>query len=557
MKYSIYLLLLFGVIGTQIITAQVAKNDTIAKRNVIIERDYTPTAPEVHRIEANPIVTEPEIKTSPVTFSDQIPPLSPSFDLHKWQAAVVQINQDRFHNGYALIGGGYYGNILGDLLLPIVNDPAQKLTFNTHINSLFGDKQQHLVTNFGLNYTYYFHPFNLHIGAYFRREGFNYYGTDGIVTAAKTFKDSINHFVNGGILAQIQSNPNSSKVNYSASIKYNSFVPGFGLHEQQINGLGNIEIPINTNQLGVSVNLANFSYNNQAGTGYANYAVIGVNPYFNILGDIWKVHIGLKDDVATAGNNKRINLMPDITAHINLIPSVMIYGGITGDYHVNSMENMMNNNRYLVPDLRVTDSYTPIDVFLGIKSTPLAGLLLNGSIDYKHSDKQYFYVNTVDSTSLHPFTTNYMDVPMFNVVYDNAQEATLNLSGHYNWKDEQVIFLEAKYHYWHTQTLAHAWMQPSFEFSTGIDKKVSQHIFLNANYYFAGGRYAMQLNGSSVMMKNINDVNLGASYSYSDWLTAFIRVNNILGLSSSFRYQTWYGYDAVGCNFQIGAAFSF
>lgn len=550
------------MIGAQFATAQVSKNDTIAKRNVVIERDYTPTAPDVHRIVVNPIVTEPEIKPEPTTFSDQSSPLQPAFDLHKWQAAVVHIDQDPIHKGYALLGGGLYGNVLGDLLLPIVSDMSQQLTFNTHLWSLFGNKQQHLVTNFGIDYTHYFKPFDFLAGAYFNREEFNYYGTNGSssqwLPAATSYKDSTNHFVNGGFKVAIRSHQNPSNVDYSAQVTYNSFVPGFGLHEQKINLSGNVEVPVAAYRIGVSADVTNFSYRQPTSTGYPNYAVIGVNPYFNLLGDTWKVHIGLKDVVTSGGNNRKINLMPDVTAHIDLIPTVTAYGGITGNYDVNSMQNMMEINRYLLPLVRVRDSYVPIDAFAGIKSSPTAGLLLNGSIDYKYFDKQYFFINpsSIDTLS-GALPTQYWNKPMFDVAYDNAQEVTLHFNSNYNWRDQQVIFLEANYHYWHMQTLAHAWMQPSFEFAAGIDQKVSQHLFLNANYYFAGGRYAGLPNNSSIRMKNINDVNIGASYSYSNWLTAFARVNNILGLSSSLRYQTWYGYDAVGCNFQVGVAFSF
>ncbi|MGC9150278.1 MAG: hypothetical protein ACP5F6_00745 [Microbacter sp.] len=558
MRYFFFLLLLFGVIGSQVTWAQSSKNDTIAKRNVIIERNYTPTAPEVHRIESNPIVTEPEIKATSVSFSDQVNPLIPLFDLNKWKAAVVDINQDHFHNGYAIIGGGFYGNLLGDLFLPIVHVATQKLTFNTHVTSLFGNKQQQLVTHFGLDYTHYFHPLTLHLGGYFYRDGFNYYGTNGILTSDKNFRDSTNHFVNAGIVADLHSNRGVTPVQYSASVQFNSFVPGFGLHEQLLRGQGNIEIPLNENQLGLSVDLSNYAYNNHLpGFGYANYAVIAVNPYFNLMGDSWKVHIGFKDAVTTAGSNKRVNVMPDVTAQIHLIPSVMLYGGVSGEYHVNDMATMMNDNPYLVPSLRVKDTYVPVDAFLGIKSTPISGLLLNGSIDYKYFNQQFFYVNALDSTSLPAFAISHRNVPMFNVMYDKAQEATVNFSGHYSWKDEQVIFIEANYHYWHTQSIAHAWMNPSFELSAGIDKKVSQHVVLNADYYFAGGRYALQPDGTSVLMRNINQINLGASYSYSDFLTAFVHLNNVLGLSSSLRYQNWYGYDALGVNFQIGVALSF
>ena len=49
------------------------------------------------------------------------------------------------------------------------------------------------------------------------------------------------------------------------------------------------------------------------------------------------------------------------------------------------------------------------------------------------------------------------------------------------------------------------------------------------------------------------DINLGASYAFLDWLSAFVKVNNLI----NSKYQLWAGYEAQGFNVMAGAAFSF
>ena len=49
------------------------------------------------------------------------------------------------------------------------------------------------------------------------------------------------------------------------------------------------------------------------------------------------------------------------------------------------------------------------------------------------------------------------------------------------------------------------------------------------------------------------DWNLGASYAYRDWMSVFVKLNNILNK----KYDYYNGYDVQGINVMAGAAFSF
>jgi len=56
-----------------------------------------------------------------------------------------------------------------------------------------------------------------------------------------------------------------------------------------------------------------------------------------------------------------------------------------------------------------------------------------------------------------------------------------------------------------------------------------------------------------VKMNDKVDLNLGVSYNYLNWFTAFAKINNVLNK----HYQDYYGYDVQGANVMVGAAFSF
>ena len=566
MKKSVCFILTAFVAGCQLLSAQSNKNDTIARRNVVIERNYIPTIKDVQKIDVAPTITEPELKKSAVTYSDQITLLKPEYEINKWQAAAIHLDPKSEKKGYALLGFGIYGTALGDLFYPIVDEANQSLTFDTHILGLFGNKQQQLTTNFGLNYLHRFDNFDINVGTYFKRNGFNYYGTNGLYfNTYASYKDTTNSFVNFGLKVGIRSKGDPESVAYSAYIQYNNFTPGTGLKEQQVHTTGNVEMPIDQYRIGVDLDIYNFMYASYKGTTlFPSHSIIGVNPYFGISGDEWKVRIGLKDYFSINGTDKTANISPDVSGQINLIKTVTAYAGITGQYTANSMQRITDENAYINPTVRVQDSFAPFEAYGGIKFAPFAGLLINGSLDYKMFRKQNFYVNDIEpllmlqylaTTYMLPTFPLFLNRPTFNVEYDKANLLTASLKANYNYQDKITTHFSAQFNNWETKTIAHAWMRPSVEIEAGSEVKITRNVFLNANYYYAGGRYALvdPISVISTRMSDINDLSLGASYSYSDWLTAFVRLNNALAT----KYQTYYGYDAVGLNWQIGAAVKF
>ena len=85
--------------------------------------------------------------------------------------------------------------------------------------------------------------------------------------------------------------------------------------------------------------------------------------------------------------------------------------------------------------------------------------------------------------------------------------------------------------------------------AANINARITPKLSAYVTAELSGGRHAFP----AAMLPAQVDINLGASYAFLDWLSAFIKVNNLI----NSKYQLWAGYEAQGFNVMAGAAFSF
>jgi len=105
---------------------------------------------------------------------------------------------------------------------------------------------------------------------------------------------------------------------------------------------------------------------------------------------------------------------------------------------------------------------------------------------------------------------------------------------------------------WSVDNETYAWNKPKDELQLNTNVRIDPSFSLSGGLYYEGGRYA-KLGSTAVKMNDKVDLNLGVSYNYLNWFTAFVKLNNLLDK----HYQDYYGYDVQGANVMVGAAFSF
>ena len=217
---------------------------------------------------------------------------------------------------------------------------------------------------------------------------------------------------------------------------------------------------------------------------------------------------------------------------------------------------MFTENRYLFPDVRVKDTYSPYEFFAGVKVKPLYNFLIDAYVDFRRIDNQYFFVNKeyalTSSLFTYPLAETNLFTNRFNVIYSGATHLKMGVRANYNLRNLINVQFKGAYNKWDVSSEAHAWNKPKWEADLSANVRITRNFSIDGNVFVDGERYA-KLGDLSIRMRPKVDINFGASYSYFNWFTVFAKVNNVI----NNPYQNFYGYDVQGFNVLAGAAFSF
>ncbi|MEZ4930111.1 MAG: TonB-dependent receptor [Chitinophagales bacterium] len=97
--------------------------------------------------------------------------------------------------------------------------------------------------------------------------------------------------------------------------------------------------------------------------------------------------------------------------------------------------------------------------------------------------------------------------------------------------------------------MAHPMINTNFSTSYLLKKKV----LLRAEVFGVAGAFAKAQNGDAVKIKGMADINIGADYQFTKYLSFFAQLNNL----ANFKYQKWYNYPTFGFNAMVGVQFRY
>ncbi|MDD4993552.1 MAG: hypothetical protein PHR83_15100 [Paludibacter sp.] len=593
MKTSKYILSLVLLGIGSVLTVQA--DDSIVNRNVTVEREYKPIIHDAGKINSVPKVLELNVDKAAANYSDFNLPLNAGFNIHTLPAAQLDFGKKADNKpGYARVGIGNYFNTLADFAYPLVRTSDMHLDFSLNHLGAYGIKA-HTTTKAALSFDKSFAEFNLYAGLGGGHEYLKYYadnfnnngtvvdlktlaianGTDtyreeDLTHLNRTAKDfSLSQLANDSIgnifwrfnaLAGVRSLPESDELRYRAEVQYKVFSSHYGLSEHLIHTQAGFNIPSKENRMGLDVEMYNLSYrSDNLLMNYFNtaYTVVTLNPYYGIERENYNVRLGLKTGLSF-GRGDFFNPSADIRAEWKVAPEFFsVYGGAAGGYAVNTLDAMADENRYLYSDTKVNDTYTPYDVYAGFKLKPLYNLLLDAFVDYCSINNQYFFVNkeySISTMTVPPVVpTSGLFTNRFNVIYSDATQFKVGARANYNFKNLVNVELKGAYNGWAVATEQYAWNKPKWEASLNTGVRINSEWSVSANAFYEGERYAKLGNLAPILMRDKIDINLGANYSYNNWLSAFVKVNNLI----NNHYQDFYGYYVQGFNVLVGAGFSF
>jgi hypothetical protein len=587
-----YIVLAFIIsAGCIAVKAQTTPND----KNVTVEREFKPVIQDAGKINQTPQILEPNVTKLDARYSEFNLPLEPDNKIYPIPSAELERHRKRNEReGFFRFGMGNGINSLAELALPLISKDDILLDLKLNHLGNFSSKAN-TKTNVALSLDKYYKNTDIFGGLGFGHEYLKYYGDNfnygtpgndinktNLNTLLATLGDSLyteqdlyritrtaQPFKLNDIAALpksetfwrfntyfgIKSLPHSSDVKYNAEVRFQSFDSKLGLTENIIDAIGGFSTITGKNRAGVDIDLKHLMYNKGSSISGFNfwdaYTVFTINPFYSIDRENFNVRLGVKSSFSFV-YGKAFNPSPDVHAEWRVIPKLIaLYVGANGDYKVNTLNSMFKENRYLYSDLRVQDTYTPVNFYAGLKLKPVNNFLIDGFINYKIIDNQYFFVNKEYKSNSVNTVDSVIFTNRFNVIYSGASLLKVGIRANYNIFNFMNFEILGAYNNWNLTSGELAWNKPKFEANMNADLKLTNNLSLAANVFVEGERYA-RFNDKTMRMKPIVDINLSAAYSYSNWFTVFTKINNLL----NSKYEYYYGYEVQGLNAMAGVAFS-
>ncbi|MDO4524517.1 MAG: hypothetical protein Q4B61_04195 [Bacteroidales bacterium] len=584
--FNIALLSAFSIVSAQNAsdsTNTASATDTTIKRNIEVVRDYTPVIKEAGKINTMPELKDVNTKKIEVDYKVWTSTYKPKTDIiPSLDYALASQEENKYsREGFLRLGGGNYKSFLGELYTPIYNSDVALFDFYLKHNSSFGNvtlkkDNYDVLSNDVLSKGLYndnkarisfLRSIRIReISAFgeFGYNRFNYYGLNSdMISFSEQNKDKEepeyknddqkNSHLTAALNFRFRSKDYIEQWKYDLQTNWRLLKTHFDVAENTIFTDLAASYRMQESILSLKFQMYNVfvstpengSIDFSKAQNFNNFTVLKFNPYYSFISEVGRLNLGLK---ASFGINQGKNtaFSPDITGQVRVIDNIWyVYAGVTGDYKVNTLRSLANENIYLSPDARPEDTYIPLDIYLGTKLNIGKSVNTDIHIGYKIINNQYFYVNKSDSTGMKN---------TFDVVYDkNVGQFNCGAAINYNFREKVDFSLKIGYNKWSLEKQKEAWMLPAAQIGLGVSYVPTDFLRFNINYDLEAGRKAKLGKDSSVDLKNFNDISLGANYKLMSFLDVFARFNNILNQRSEF----WYGYPSQGFNFLLGLTLTF
>lgn len=408
------------------------------------------------------------------------------------------------------------------------------------------------------------------------RERLQYYGFDAtnpfyFSTDQDAFKQTYQDIFAKAQLKSFYSD--SAKLNQVVNVNYDYFTDRGGSNSEH-NALldahlskyfgkhqGNLGIQFDMN----SVNYVDsFSYEPTGIIDASRFNLIaGVNPKFISQSKRGRIELGLKAQAEFTDDGSTVHLYPDVYGKYNLVKEVIIpYGGITGGLKRNSLRTMTEENPFLwTPLLALRNTNELYRFYGGVRGSISDQWTFNMQVArYKQEDSPLFvnYNASQYNQARDRFGENF-----FVVVYDTI--SVLEFSGEIMYRDNEKWQVAARgtYRSFSTEQEFEAWHRPRLEIGASGFYHIRHKIIVKAAAFVLADQWAKSYDttadeffGVDVYGTRLNpifDINLGAEYRYTEQLSVFASLNNVIAQ----RYQRWNQYPNQRINVLAGLTYSF
>jgi len=573
------------------------KRDSIINRELMLEKEYTPTIHDAAKLNQLPELREPQAPKSQVEFSNYTVPYNVQSALTPLgpHAYLGQMNYSKYR-GYLTAGLSSLIDFDGDVGYQILNTDKDWLNvFFSHRSSgcnvsylqdvsFLGEtgKQRFKINDNwgGLNFMHDFEWIKFLADVKYTGSSFNYYGlsipryTDPVDQPNNYFDKNTNQ--NDGLLEAHVGvvSENIDEINYKINAGYTSFTQKYGNQLFDKGGKesrfligGDVNAKITpTIGIGLSGLITTYSYSDKTfkllNDSTTNYWTYSLNPYLNWENGNMNLTLGVKMDVELGGRGK-IMLSPAIRFDYHQDYQWMFYLLAEGGRKDNSQYNLFYENRYVDPLIRVMDSRSPLDLTAGVKFTPVPAFTIDLFGGYKITQDEHFFYSNIGNKIILDDNLPMLSGNWITPVYEDANTFKAGADLKYAFQNSFELGIKGTYYHWAISgdkytadaTLHEAWNKPDFELNLNAAYRIPEiPLRFDLSYIGAYGRKATDPSLSRLFsMNDVNDLSLKGTYSFTPWFSIYLSLNNLL----FSKYDLCWGYPVQDFNIMGGLSILF
>ncbi len=502
---------------------------------------------DARRIPTEPVIETPEIKTPQLLFKVDLPEVSAPVVIQVPEAERMPRTPIRvLHQNYIKLG---YGNNLSPLADVYFAMPGKEgfLDFNYHFLSANGPGYQDFSQQRGrITGRKYFSKGNLEAGFRYDRDGIYYFGYHRD-SAEYDSKDSLRQHYQylGGNLA-FESKPLGRRRPY---YRFEGEFYNFADRKKQsenwlnLNGLYRFLVQKNSVNIAVGYTLQQFKGLDSASEFTRHY--IDINPNYQLIKKRWELKLGFNSSIILQENQSTLfKFFPHVEGTYTIEKDILsVFGEIGGNVQKNSFQSYASENPFLSTNPNLDISVRNFLFQAGIKGKLSGNTGFVARVLYQNMQNMPLYMT--DTNALRSF----------RIVQDDVELIRLAAELTHQYSEKFRMALAFNYNRYDPQIQQYAWMLPAVDLKLNGTYNLGDKILVGMDVFVLGPRKATTIYSKDTpqTLKTIADFNLSLDYRWKKQISAFLKLNNLLGKN----YQVWSYNPVYSFNLHAGLAIGF
>ncbi|MBS3993587.1 MAG: TonB-dependent receptor [Bacteroidetes bacterium] len=566
------LLILVGLfLVTSSLTAQVTKpKDTLKTETINVTKSFKPTVSDAYKIHENPSVQEDKtlLKES-INYQIQSVPVASTFTPAKGKAQVLERpKRELIYDSFLSVG---YGNFSSPFVESFLKSKIERENYlslhalynaskNAVSDAIIDDEYSNLAVKGGYHFQDNYLKWDTKLR--FENTKINWYGLPSNITYNPVLLENVKTkqlYKTFGVDGNVEFKEFFIK-KVTADLSY--FNDDFDSKETQLYVSTEMDFPISTEKIAIEadVDLIKGSFEKE----YSSitdlehsFLKLGLKPSFQVLRENFMLNLGVNLFYSFDLEHRKSKLYsyPNVFASYKVMDNYLIpFIGVIGSLQTNSYKSLVDKNPFVSPNLLIKETDQTYNAFIGFKGN------LSKSFDYQlkaslinEKDRAFFILNQSKTNGFNSFEFGYEAGNSFNLIYDDLKTIELEVSANLAITENFTLNSILTFNNYNTDNILEAFNLPTYKATVGasyIAKKWYANSTINlvgetkdyqVPYGFANILPSNQfIIADSYIIKNnaYVDLNVNAGYNFSNRLTAFVKLSNLL--NSDYKFVSHY-----------------